>query len=128
MTDDKWVIEDEYRFDKGNGLYYWYDQNHFGKIWVKQKIVEKYKLVIDPIDEDDLDEYEIEGDYTHEIFLYRCAGISKGNTYDDYCKSSQDTPYGKVWSEEFVCWWNDLPIELLKEEEKDVLVLGWADG
>ena len=118
-----------------DGLYYWYDLNHTGLIWITEEMVKKYNLInVEKLeefyDEDDLEEMreDFTGNFTHLIHIHHCVGVSKGNTDEDYRKCVEDTPHGKVYEKEFVAWLNDFPTELLKEDEKDVLVLGWCDG
>ena len=124
-----------HNFHFEDGLYYWDDINHTGLIWITDDMVNKYNLInIERLeefyDEDDLEEMRegFTGNFTHLIHIHHCVDVSKGNTDEDYRKCVQDTPHGKVYDEEFVSWWNEFPIELLKEDEKDVLVLGWCDG
>ena len=40
----------------------------------------------------------------------------------------EETPHGATYSEEFISWWCEFPIELLKEKEKDVFIHGWRNG
>ena len=137
MTDFSDIIYkegDDYEYK--NGLYYWYDEEHFGRIWLTKKMVDKYNLgegLVETLEKAYVgDEKELEdaretygGHYTHEIYLLHCSGVSTDNRYEN---TIDDKTHGDIRSEEFVAWWNDFPIELLKEDKKDVLVMGWADG
>lgn len=118
-------------FDSG---YYWEDNNHSGVLLVSQKIVDENNLVesgdAEPIaelfdgydwEEEDREEYK---NYSHYIYLSHCACWSKTKETEQ----TTETPHGDVNSEAFVMWWNDLPLELLKEPEEDVYVFGWRDG
>ena len=115
--------------------YYWDDENHIGIIFVSQKIVDKYKLddsgdveliaqFFDDYDWEDEDRAEYKN-YSHYIYISHCAYRTKTKEDNDYLYTS---PYGDLGSKEFVMWWNDLPLELMKEPETDVYVFGWCDG
>ncbi len=120
------------------GTYYW-DEDHYGRIYVSQKMVDKYKLkeCLDPLDgewfasrifmgSDEEDLKELQSKYTHEIYIRHCRGFSKDG---DSMNQSQLTPHGDIGSEEFVAWYNDFPLELLSEtNEDDVYIEGWIDS
>jgi hypothetical protein len=123
---------DNYREE--DGLFYWQDEDHSGAILVSQRIIDKYKLnkigcYIQTIDEylEDLDEEEGE-DYRRwdgVIILDHCSHVT---ATDDESGKEVASPFGHVRDEKFVCWWNDVPIELLKEWKADVEIDGWSDG
>ena len=128
--DDKPIDEENYRLI--DGLYYFYDENHFGNIWVTPEMIEKHNLqaIVEPIEDgDNYTDWDWEASaYTHSIFVTNCSGVSKGNTRKDWHQQDSDTPFGEVWSDEFRAWWNEFPLALLDEPEEQVMVWGLADG
>ena len=133
IKDELLEIDDEGKLYESG--FYWKDENHSGTIFISQKMVDKYKLEddSDPIEEffndndwsvEDREQYK---NYTHSLFISHCAYWSKTKEEEvDRCSSY--TPHGDTYSEEFVMWWNELPLELLSEPEEDVNVFGWKDG
>lgn len=116
--------------------FYWNDENHSGTIFVSKKMLEKHSLDeedCEPIEEffsdndwseEDREDYK---NYTHKIYISHSDGWTKTKA-EGYGNSSSETPHGETGSNEFVMWWNDLPLELLNEQEEDVMIYGWRDG
>ena len=138
---EQWVFDPDGEWRFIEGLYYWEDENHFGKFFLTEAMVEKHNLKGIAVRlEDDLDDWdgtgwseEIENNgFTHLLTIDHCAGVSKGNTEDDWMTCKQDTPHGQVWSKEFVSWWCEVPMAFFDdaddENEPQVLMIGWADG
>ena len=137
-TDKLLESADEYRrFESG---YYFEDEEHFGTVFVSQKMVDKYNLDHTPIlewyeEKSHLEDNEEELAYLREmkekwsqvIDIDHCWGYSE--TSDRYHKGYQSkTPHGEIGDEAFIAWWCDFPVEILKEGKEDVFVAGWADG
>lgn len=137
-TDELLDSTDEYRRHESG--YYFEDEEHFGTVFVSQKMVDKYSLDHTPIDEWYENESEFEDDedqlaylaemkekWSMVIEIDHCWGYSE--TSDRYHKGYQNkTPHGEIWTESFVAWWCDFPVEILKESKEDVFIAGWADG
>ena len=140
MKEDKKLecnFEEEWtRYESG---YYSHDPNHSGRIFVSQKMVDKYNLDEVPIEEwyqeelerlgDEPDQEELDflnemkEEWAQVIFVSHSGGWDKDSKEG---WGDDDTPHGQIWSEEFVAWWNGFPLELLNED--DVYIYSWADG
>ena len=134
FSDIEYKEGEDYR--ERNGMWYWIDPNHEGHILISDNIIKKYDLSkCSSLMELEDDEYEDWFDeeagkykelYPCEIYIDHCLGVTPiGGKYDDI---SEETPYGLAYSEEFIAWWCEFPIEILKEPEKDVYIHGWCDG
>lgn len=115
--------------------FYWDDRNHLGTIFISKKMVDKHNLEDDcvPIEEffydndwsvEDREEYK---NYTHYLIITHSVGWTKTKAEGRF-NSICETPHGVISSDEFVMWWNMLPLELLDEPEEDVMIWGWCDG
>ena len=92
-------------------------------------MVDKYdlaKTIASPIDEwsedeDDGDEWRDELQaFSHYIITTSCIGFTKAR--DDGENPAIDTPRGKIYSNEFTAWWNDIPLELFAESGEDIFI------
>ena len=137
---DKWIESGE-EYERYESGYYWHDLNHSGLIYVSQKMVDKYNLNETPLDDAWRKEYlfvygddedgiegadELQKKYVQEIYIQHATHLTK--TKDINSEDISPTPHGETHSDEFVAWWNDFPVELLKEAEEDCYVAGWCDG
>ena len=134
--DESWT-----RYESG---YYFHDENHSGCIYVSQRMVGKYKLNHTVLDEewfnDEMGVYgddeeqieylrELQAKYAQEIYISHATAFSaEGCSREHHRVGDRETPHGDIGSENFVAWWNDFPVELLKEAEDDVYIAGWCDG
>lgn len=125
--------EDYYERD---GMWYWIDPEHAGHILVSQKMVSKYDLGKCPsLMELEDDEYEdwfeeeaakYQELYPYEIYINHCSGVTPigGNPEE----AVTETPHGDAYSENFIAWWCEFPIDLLSEPEANVYIHGWCNG
>lgn len=113
----------EYRIIDGE--VYVEDENHFGTIWITEEMVTKYGLQEVAIrDDDDSEWVDKSPELCYEIIIDHACGFIDPTTGE----LEQSTPHGDAYSEEFVAWWNDFPVNLLSEDPDKVLVSGWSDG
>jgi len=128
------------RYESG---YYFDDENHSGHIYVSQRMVDKYNLCHEMMDdkwleealqdcydeEDEASAKELQAKYAQEIYITHAIGYSPEGCSSEHRRNCiWNTPHGDIGSEEFVAWWNDFPVALLKEGEDDVYIAGWCDG
>ena len=109
------------------------DQNHSGYMWLTQDVVDKYHLQPDsPLseiyDDEEMEEMMEDDDpeYKYSISFYHACEWLNPNTgkWED-----DDTPFGELYSEDFVAWYNDFPEELFKLGKEDgVFHGGFCDG
>lgn len=123
-------------YQEREGMWYWIDPEHEGHILVSSEMIEKYDLAKCPslmeLEDDEYEDwFEEEADkykelYPCEIYINHCLGITPMGGKDN--EITEETPHGLAYSEEFIAWWCEFPIELLKEQEKDVFIHGWCNG
>ena len=133
---------------KENGWYYHADHSHCGSLSCSKEILEE-KGVIDLWDAPTQDDWEVrvECDWqegyreealnptdpeliaekeeffnTYTVYIGHCFNVTDpdGNTlsYGD------ETPHGKIGSQEFTLWYNGLPLDTLEYADMD----SWCDG
>lgn len=120
--------------------YYFEDTEHFGTVFVSQRMVDKYSLDHTPIEkwyeeqieyEDDEEQLkyleEMKSKWSQVIIIDHCTGYSLTSDRSNSGYHSM-TPHGQIGDKGFVAWWCDFPVELLDESSVDVCVASWADG
>jgi hypothetical protein len=140
-----WNTDEGFRqFESG---FYSCDENHSGRLLVTQAMVDKWDLhekwgcveplevdcgLLDGMDDEEKEEfwsYLPHRNYVGEIYIQHATHYAKTKEgLNDWKEWVDDTPHGDIYSNEFVAWWNDFPIELLNEPETEVYVWGWKDG
>ena len=115
------------------------DENHSGYMWLTQEAVDKYNLkdVIDEVElsevwtDEELKDMMDENDppYKYALSFYHAAQWLDPNTGKLTNTFDESTPFGDLYSEEFVAWWNEFPEKLFELDEKDgVFHGGFSDG
>ena len=126
--------EDYYHYDSG---YYWEKWDACSIVFVSKKVVAKYKLEREPIEEwikyargfsdyqDKDDDFfsDIRSHYAQILYLDHIAVYSKTKDAD----RTTDTPHGHVKSLEFVAWFNSIPFQLFKEHNEGVFIERWCE-
>lgn len=112
-----------------DGEVYVEDENHFGTIWVTEAMVDKYGLRGIAFAEDEDDDFYWKPDDLGPEFNYTIS-IDHACGFIDPATGEVEmmTPNGHAYDEEFVAWWNDFPVKLLKEDGSKVFIACWADG
>ena len=112
------------------------DQNHIGYMWLTQDVVDKYKLndEVCPLSEmysdEELEDMIEEGDpkFEYSLDFFHCSQWLNPNTgkWEDF---DVPTPFGELYSEEFVAWYNYFPQKLFELDKEDgVFHGGFCDG
>ena len=133
------LIEHEKDYSRYESGFYWNDAQHSGLLFVSSRMVGKYQLRVIPDDNieswiDDCGLNAIERSeclerYDHAIYIHHAEAFSITKDGLDFSSGTYTkTPHGECYSPEFVAWFNDFAIELLKEGQEDLKIVKWCDG
>ena len=128
--------KDYSRYESG---YYWNDKNHSGLLFVSNRMIDKYRLPVISEDKIEFWIHDCELDESHKIaypqkyafaiYLHHAEAYSITKDGLNFSSSNYTkTPHGECYSPEFVAWFNELPIELLKEGDDHLKVVQWCEG
>ena len=135
--EDKYIPEEGYeclgymQYESG---FYWIDEEHDDKIWVTPEMVKGYSLDLKNLftKEEHLEEKlwdwgegeDYDGEvnrlceFSHYIYMQFCTHVTMSKEdRDNPEKWTEETIHGNIYSEEFLAWLNDCPLELLRKSD-----------
>ena len=133
------LIEHAKDYSRYKSGFYWNDHHHSGLLFISNRLVDKYQLRMTADDNIQLwikdcglsedDRAECLRNYAYAIYIHHAEAFSITKDGLDFSSGTYTkTPHGECYSLEFVAWFNDLAVELLKEGDEYLKIIRWCDG